>query len=105
MEAEGVNNLLVVDSEGHIQGYVTHQLLRGRDGRVDEVVHPISTTVEPGTTLKDAFSEMLAYSIGYVCVVDKDLRLLGLVTVDAVHHSVGETYTEKGGVKPGAKAS
>jgi len=105
MDVEEVNNLLVVDSDDRVQGYVTHKMLRGRGGQVGAAVRSLSATVEAGTTLKDVFSEMLTYDIGYVCVVDASKRLLGLVTVDAIHRSVGETYTEKGGVRSGDESA
>ncbi len=105
METENVNNLLVVDAEKRLLGYITRRLLQNREGPIAPIVQPISATVEPGTSLKDAFSEMLTYDIGYLCVVDEQQKLKGLVTVDIVHQTVGETYSERGGVdsKPRVK--
>lgn len=99
METEEVDNLLVVDAEKHLVGYVNRRLLRDRQGPIQPFVHSISTTVEPGTSLKDAFSEMLTHDVGYICCVDDDQKLKGLVTVDIVHQTVGETYSERGGVE------
>lgn len=99
MDAQEVNNVLVIDDEKRLHGYVMRRHLRGREGQVKEVIHSMPTHIEPGTTLKEALSEMLTYDLGYVCVLDNRQRLLGMVTTEAVYQSVGETPKQKGEIK------
>jgi osmoprotectant transport system ATP-binding protein len=105
MEAEGVDNLLVVDPDGHLCGYINQRLLRDRQGAIEAYVHPVSARIEPGTSLKDTLSEMLTHDVGYICVVGAQDRLLGLVTVDSIYRTVGDTYNERGGLGPRGRIS
>jgi osmoprotectant transport system ATP-binding protein len=94
MEKEKINNLLVVDDEDRLQGYVMRHHLRDRDGQVADVMHPMLATVDPDTSVKNALSEMLAYDLGYVCVVDNEDRLLGLVSVDTMQQTASSAENE-----------
>lgn len=96
METEEINNLLVIDEEKRLKGYVMHHQLRDQDGQVAEVMHPILATVEPDTSLKNALSEMLAYDLGYVCVIDDDERLLGVVSLDSMQQMADSPEEEEG---------
>ncbi len=98
MRKENVDNLLVIDPGRVLKGYVSWKTLQGKRGWISDVVHPVATTVGMEATLKDALSEMLTCDIGYVCVVDDETRLRGLITSSALQKYAGETYTERGGV-------
>jgi len=97
MLGQGVDFLIVVDHERRVRGYVSLKGTEGRSGIVADVLYPVSTTVGLGTTLKDALSEMLALDIGNVCVVDDEGYLAGIVTIEAIQHTVGQSSTEAGG--------
>lgn len=99
MDSEGVGNLLAVDDEKHVRGYVARNLIRDQKGTVEPFIRPINATIEPGTSLKDALSEMLTYDVGYIPVVDKNQTLLGVLSVDIIYRTVGETYPERGSRK------
>ena len=97
MLEKDLNYLLVVDEEHRLRGYVNIAALRGHQGIVKDIVHPMTLTVAPDQNLKDALSKMLTYDIGIVVAVDEDGRLRGILNTRTLISVVGETYDEQGG--------
>ena len=97
MNQEDLSYLLVVDSENRLRGYVSHRDVTDFPGKVGEIVRPMTLTVSPDRSLKDALSKMLQYDLGILSVVDEDKRLLGVLNSRTLVATVGETYDEKGG--------
>ena len=97
MLEKDLNYLLVVDEEHRLRGYVNIAALRGHQGIVKDIVHPMTLTVTPDRNLKDALSKMLTYDIGIVVAVDEDGRLQGILNTRTLVSVVGETYDEQGG--------
>lgn len=97
MEEEDLNFLLVLDSEKRLKGYVSHKDVTDYHGKVGEIVKPMTLTVSPERSLKDALSRMLQYDVGILCVVDEEQHLLGVLNSRTLVATVGETYDEKGG--------
>ncbi|MCY7783762.1 MULTISPECIES: choline ABC transporter ATP-binding protein OpuBA [unclassified Bacillus (in: firmicutes)] len=95
MRQERVDSLLVVD-DGHVlQGYVDVEIIdqsRKKANLVGEVLHEDLYTVLGGTLLRDTVRKILKRGVKYVPVVDKDRRLIGIVTraslVDIVYDSI-----------------
>jgi len=100
MAREKIDNLLVTDKSGVLKGYVRSKALQGKIGKIEQVVHPVSATVEEGTNLRDALVQMLISDLGYLSVVDDRGKLKGLLTTSTLRKVVGETYTAKGGPLP-----
>ena len=92
-----LNYLLVTDRESKLKGYVNLVDLRGHNGEVGDVVHPMRITVTTDRNLKEALSKMLTYDIGIVVAVDEDGRLAGVLNTRTLFSVVGETYDERGG--------
>ena len=97
MSREDLSFLLVLDSDHRLKGYVSHRDLPDYPGKVGELVRPMTLTVSPDWSLKDALSKMLQYDLGILCVIDENKRLLGVLNSRTLVATVGETYDEKGG--------
>ncbi|MFW6183282.1 MAG: ABC transporter ATP-binding protein [Chloroflexota bacterium] len=85
MQDEGVDSLLVVDDADRLVGYLTLEMAQKRPNRqVKELARDVVSVTEEEATMKNAFSEMLSYGVGYLPVVGANKRLVGIITaVDA----------------------
>lgn len=97
MMENDLNFLLVTDQDDRLRGYVNLDYLRGHQGKVGDIVHPMTITVMPDQNLKDALSKMLTYDLGIVVAVDEDGKLAGVLNSKTLVSVVGETYNEQGG--------
>ena len=97
MGREDLGYLLVLDNERRLQGYVNHRDLVDYHSEVGGVVRPMTLTVTPDWSLKDALSKMLQFDLGILCVVDEANHLMGVLNSKTLVSTVGETYDEKGG--------
>lgn len=97
MLEKDLNYLLVVDEAHRLKGYVNVPAMRGHQGLVKDLVHPMTLTVRPEQNLKDALSKMLTYDIGIVVAVDEEEKLQGVLNTRTLVAVVGETYDEQGG--------
>lgn len=81
MEQHKVNNLLVVDNNNVFKGYVTLKAAENNpDNPISAIVREAIAVTEEEATMKDAFSEMLSYGIGYMPVLGEKDKLLGVVS-------------------------
>lgn len=79
-EAE-LDSLLVVDDADRLIGYVTLESTQtSPNKRLEELARDVVSVTEEEATMKNAFSEMLSYGVGYLPVVGAKRELLGIVT-------------------------
>ena len=95
-EDERARTAVVVDECGALVGWVG---LRGTtDGLVGEHTERFAATASLGTTLRDAFGEMLQHDVRWIPVVDDRERYVGVLTPNRLHaamrRSVGGSAIE-----------
>jgi osmoprotectant transport system ATP-binding protein len=85
MQQHKVDNLLVVDDENRLVGYITLKAAEKMpDQPVSSIIHEAIAVTEEEATMKDAFSEMLSHGIAYMPVLGDKNKLLGVVSaIDA----------------------
>jgi osmoprotectant transport system ATP-binding protein len=81
----------VVDADRRLEGYVNRRDLRDKTGWVEEFLEPAAVTIQTGTNLRDALSEMLVADYVNVCVVDERERVRGLVNTEMIQTAVAES--------------
>lgn len=81
MQQHEVDNLLVVDDMDSLVGYVTLKAAEKNPQKpVSSLINELIAVTEEEATMKDAFSEMLSYGVGYIPVVGDKNKLLGVVS-------------------------
>jgi osmoprotectant transport system ATP-binding protein len=81
MQQHKVDNLLVVDDENRLVGYITLKSAEKMpDQPVSSIIHEAIAVTEEEATMKDAFSEMLSHGISYMPVLGEKESLLGVVS-------------------------
>jgi len=102
MKQKRVDSLLVIDDDGRLQGYIDFGIIneaRSRNQTVAEAMLQDVFKVERGTYVRDTMQTILKRGLKYVPIVDKDNRLVGIITrsnlVDVVYDSIwGDVETE-----------
>jgi magnesium transporter len=94
-EAETVYYVYVVDGDGRLKGVISLRelLLAPADRAVSEVMRPEVLGVEPMAPVEQAARLIAHYNLIALPVLDKERRVLGLVTVDDVMDVIHETTT------------
>jgi osmoprotectant transport system ATP-binding protein len=83
MQKHGLDSILVVENGDKLLGYVTLKSVQENpEKKIGELAHEIVSTTEEEATMKDAFSEMLSFGVGYMPVLGEDEKLVGLITVE-----------------------
>jgi len=90
MRDKGLKFVYVVDADQRLKGYVNIKDLAGKKCWVDEVTEQAATKICIGTSLRDAFSEMLVVNYAHVCVVDTQNRVRGLIDTGMIQEAVSE---------------
>ncbi|HSM57486.1 MAG TPA: ABC transporter ATP-binding protein [Candidatus Sulfomarinibacteraceae bacterium] len=81
MQEEGTDSLLVVDDADRLVGYVTLEAAQEQPTQqVKEIARDVVSVTEEEATMKNAFSEMLSYGVGYLPVIGHNKRLVGIIT-------------------------
>ena len=81
MEKLRFDNLLVVDDNDKLLGYISHTAAKDNpDALVSDLLQKVLAVTEEEATMKDAFSEILSFGVGYMPVVGEKEKLLGVVT-------------------------
>jgi osmoprotectant transport system ATP-binding protein len=81
MLQEDTDSMLVVDDVGHLLGYVTLEAAQENPNKkAHDLSREVVTVTEEEATMKNAFSEMLSYGVGYLPVVGDKRKVLGIVT-------------------------
>lgn len=83
------DNMLVVDDEGKLVGFVTLEGCEGHPGkRVGDFTRAPIAKTEEEATMKNVFSEMLSYGVGYMPVLGDTGVLIGIVTASDVQELI-----------------
>lgn len=102
MKQKRVDSLLVINDDGQLQGYIDFGIIneaRSRNQTVAQAMLQDVFKVERGTYVRDTMQTILKRGLKYVPIVDKDNRLVGIITrsnlVDVVYDSIwGDVETE-----------
>lgn len=87
MKTNRFDSLLVIRENGRLAGVVSARDVEAAPDRpVGDLAVEVVSVTEPEATMKDAFSEMLTYGVGYLPVLDEKQRLAGLVTAKDARH-------------------
>lgn len=90
MRDKDLHFVYVVDADQRLKGYVNIKDLERKKGWVDEFTEQAATKIGMGTSLRDAFSEMLVVDYANVCVVDTQDRVRGLIDIGMIQEAVAE---------------
>jgi osmoprotectant transport system ATP-binding protein len=88
MEQEGLEYVYTVGPDRRFKGYVDVKDLEGEDGWVDELVKPAAVSIQMGTSLRDALSELIASDYQKTCVVDEQERVRGLIDLTMIQEAL-----------------
>jgi osmoprotectant transport system ATP-binding protein len=86
---------VVADEAGQMHGYIGHTECAG-DGTVGDRAQRLPAWVPADSSLKRAFAEMLAHDAGWVAVLDKDHRYLGVLTPESLHTALRRSLAAAG---------
>jgi magnesium transporter len=95
-EVETVQSLYAVDAEGRLVGYVSLRRLfpSSSDKRISDLMETRLMTVRPDTPQEEVASLVSKYDVHAIPVVDRENRIVGIVTVDDVIDVLIEEQTE-----------
>jgi magnesium transporter len=95
-EVETVQSLYAVDAEGRLVGYVSLRKLfpAPAEKRISELMETRLMTVHPDTPQEDVADLVSKYDVHAIPVVDRENRIVGIVTVDDVIDVLIEEQTE-----------
>jgi len=83
MLSKGYDSELILDDAGKLVGYISLGPAQNNPGqKVEKFVHEIVAVTEEEATMKDAFSEMLSFGVGYMPVTGEDDKVVGIITVE-----------------------
>ncbi len=95
MKTTRVDTLLVVDEANILEGTIDVEMIdqkRSKTSLVSDVFEKETFTVTEGTYIRDAIRQILKKGMKYIPVVDKEKRLIGIITraslVDIVYDSI-----------------
>ena len=79
----GHDSAIVVDDEGKLVGYVSlESARRNPNKKVGDIAREIIAATEVEATMKDAFSEMLSFSLSYMPVLGEEDKVVGIITAE-----------------------
>jgi len=84
--------IVLVDGNGHPDGYVRHGLAQTNRGSVAEHYTRLPATVKVGEDLRTAVSLMFTHDVSWLACVDGEGRFRGYVTQRGITHLLGKTY-------------
>jgi len=95
-KAETIYYLYVVDEEKHLEGVLSlRELISApRDSKINDIMHQKIVSVDVSLDQEEVARIISRYSLLAVPVVNKDNRLLGIVTVDDALEVLEEENTE-----------
>jgi osmoprotectant transport system ATP-binding protein len=91
MSERNLRFVYVVDSDRRLRGYIRLKDIRDKTGWVDDLIEPAAASIQMGTTLRDALSEMLVVDYANICVVDERERVRGIINTQMVQNAVVES--------------
>jgi Mg/Co/Ni transporter MgtE len=96
MSEQKIPFVYIVDADRKLKGYVRYKDIKDKTGWVDDIIEPIAASIQMGTTLRDALSEMLVVDYANMCVVDEHGRVRGLINTQMVQQVVVESEQDVG---------
>jgi len=79
-----LEQLIVVDKENRLAGYVDHQALLKKADTVGDATLSTEAFLRASSSLKDGLSEIFSHELGYIIVVDEDKKVLGTLTEEGI---------------------
>ena len=81
MGERSFESAIVVDDEDQLIGYVSlESVQKNPNKKVGEIASQVIASTEIEGTMKDAFSEMLSLSLGYMPVLGEGDKVVGIIT-------------------------
>jgi osmoprotectant transport system ATP-binding protein len=81
MRKSSLDSAIVVDNEDQLIGYVSLETVqKNPNKKVGDIANEIIASTEVEGTMKDAFSEMLSLSLGYLPVLGEGDKVVGIIT-------------------------
>jgi len=81
MRKGSFDSAIVVDSEDQLIGYVSLETVqKNPNKKIGDIANEIIASTEVEGTMKDAFSEMLSLSLGYMPVLGEGDKVVGIIT-------------------------
>jgi osmoprotectant transport system ATP-binding protein len=81
MLERATDSAIVVDKEDHLIGLVTLDVVqKNPNKKVGDIASEVIASTEEEGTMKDAFSEMLSMSLGYMPVLGEGDKVVGIIT-------------------------
>ena len=74
-----VDQLIVVDKENRLIGYVDSTALAKTSETVGQVAQPTEAFLTMNSSLKDGLSEIFTYDLGFIIVVDDEGKVRGIL--------------------------
>jgi osmoprotectant transport system ATP-binding protein len=96
LERAGARWAIVVDAHDALRGWIGADAMAG-DATVADRGHRMLAWVPLGSSLKQAFSEMLQHDAGWVAVLDGE-RFVGVLTPDSLHTALRRSVDMADGV-------
>jgi osmoprotectant transport system ATP-binding protein len=92
MRKSSQDSAIVVDSEDHLIGYVSlENVQKNPNKKVGEIANKVIASTEVEGTMKDAFSEMLSMSLGYMPVLGEGDKVVGIITAGDAQRLIATT--------------
>ncbi len=83
-EFDNIYYLYAIDEKGHLKGVVSLRtlLIEPKTKMISQIMQKNMITVKPGDSHQKVIKKLTKYNLLSICVVDKNNKLLGVVTVD-----------------------
>ena len=79
-----LDDLIVVDNEKRLVGYVDKEALTKKADEVGDVTQSTDAFLPASSSLKDGLSEIFTHELGYLIVVDEDKKVLGILREEEI---------------------
>ena len=81
LQNKGLDSAIVVDSEDQLVGYVSVDAVqKNPNEKAGDIANEIIASTEIEATMKNAFSEMLSFSLSYMPVLGEGDKVVGIIT-------------------------
>jgi osmoprotectant transport system ATP-binding protein len=94
MREKRVDTLLVVDKQNVLRGFIDVEMINNQRGRttiVGDILNSDVFFIRDTALLRNAIQKILKRGLKYVPVVDKDKKLIGIITRSSLVDMVYET--------------
>ena len=110
LDADKLEQIWVTDQSLVLVGYIyLADLIRNRDGKIEDITIPITVTVSPTDDQEVVAKLSYKYDLAEVPVTDSENRLIGIIpaedVIDVVHEEMREDMTKITGISEPSKES